>query len=700
MKEENQRLVKLSKHFSDQNGKTDFLREEYNDLLDVLRFHERKYYIDNSPLISDTEYDELFKMAEAIEEKHPEWVTPMSPTQRVGSDRLNVTDTITHLTPMLSLGNSYNADDLFDFDRQVKKHLGEDISPVYTVEPKYDGGGIVAVYEHNRLKTGATRGDGYVGEDITPNIRTLRTVPLSANFKKWGIERVELRGEAIIRKDRFKKINQAREKAGEDIFANPRNAATGGLRMKKPSDTAKRGIEAFFYQISYIEGNTDPHPEINSHYSRIRILQELGFKVPDAGLKKCHSIEEVVEFCKEWEEKREEYDYEIDGMVVKVDDVAQQEIMGATQHHPRWAIAYKFKAKQATSTLEEVQFQVGKIGTVTPVAKITPTQLAGVTISSVSLHNEDFISSKDIRIGDHVLIERAGDVIPYIVKSFDELRDGSETPVTFPKNCPVCETELVREEGEAAWRCPNINCDAQVLQRIIYHVSKDAMDIDGIGKALVERFYELGWIRNISDIYDLDYDKIRQLEGFGEKSADNLRKSIERAKNNSLTRILTSLSIHHVGKKASSVLASHIHHLLDLKEWKEEDYTKIRDIGPVVAQNLIEFFSVEENIEILKRLEALGVDLTQKEADRPVKVAEDAPLAGKKILFTGTLETMTRNEAQKLAKENGASLLSAVSSNLDILVVGTKAGSKLRKAQDIGTIKIMDETEFKNLIDS
>lgn len=687
-----------TRYFLGMDDTSGVIQEDYDDLLDVLRYHERKYYIDNDPQLADPEYDQLFKLAEKIEASHPEWVTAMSPTQRVGSDRMNTQDTIRHLSPMLSLANSYNEEDLVDFDKSVKKILanGEDIE--YTVEPKFDGGSIVVVYENNKLITAATRGDGYIGEDITGNIRTLRTVPLSADFGSSGIDRVELRGEALIPKDRFEEINARREEDGEDLFANPRNAATGGLRMKDPADTAKRGIEAFFYQIAHVEGNPADDKMINSHFARIQLLRELGFKVPVDGIKKCETIHEVARFCEQWEEKREEYGYEIDGMVVKVDRLDYQNQMGSTSHHPRWAMAYKFKAKQATSTLEEVHYQVGKIGTITPVAKITPTQLAGVTISSVSLHNEDYIKNKDIRLGDQVLLERAGDVIPYIVKSFAELRSGDEEEIQFPEHCPICETSLVREEEEAAWRCPNMNCKAQVLQRIIYHVSKSAMDIDGFGKALVETFYEKGWLRNISDVYHLDYDKIKSLEGFGDKSVQNLEKSIETAKANSLTRILTSLSIHHVGKKASSLVAAEINSIFDLQEWNQEDFIKIKAIGPVVAKNIQDFFSVPENVEILRRMEEYGVDMNQKESDKPLQIAEDAPLAGKTILFTGSLQSMTRSEAKKIAEENGGKSISAVSGNLDILVVGENAGSKLKKAREMGTVDILTEDEFKQLV--
>ena len=688
----------LTREFLGMDSSEEVTEQRYSDLLDVLRYHERKYYIDNDPRISDPEYDQIFKLAEKIESLHPEWVTPLSPTQRVGSDLTTGQKTIQHLTPMLSLANSYNDADLIDFDRQVQKLLGNTGKVEYTVEPKFDGGSIVVVYGENRMVSAATRGDGYVGEEITANIRTLRTVPLSADFASEGISRIELRGEALIRKDRFEEINAQREENGEVLFANPRNAATGGLRMKDPADTARRGIEAFFYQIAYMEGSPVDPDKFNSHYSRIQFLGDLGFKIPHEGIKKCASIQEVIDFCREWENKRETYGYEIDGMVVKVDRVDFQERLGSTSHHPRWAIAFKFKAKQATSTLEEVQFQVGKIGTVTPVAKITPTQLAGVTISSISLHNEDFITGKDIRLGDQVLIERAGDVIPYIVKSFPELRDGHETEIRFPDHCPVCNTALVREETEAAWRCPNINCEAQVLQRIIYHVSRPAMNIDGFGKALVHTFYEKGWLQNISDVYNLDYEAIKALDGFGERSVRNLEENINKAKTNSLTRILTSLSIHHLGKKASSLIAAEVENIFELQDWSLEDFIQIKDIGPVVAKNVHEFFSVPENVNILQKMAEYGVDMSQKESDKPMIVATDAPLAGKTILFTGSLQSMTRSEAQKLAESYGAKNISAVSGNLDILVVGEKAGSKLKKARDLGSVEILTETEFKQLI--
>ena len=381
-------------------------------------------------------------------------------------------------------------------------------------------------------------------------------------------------------------------------------------------------------------------------------------------------------------------------MVIKVDSFDLQDMCGYTSHHPRWAIAYKFQAKQATTKLLDIEYQIGKIGSITPVAKVEPVSLAGVTISSISLHNEDFITSKDIRIGDQVLIERAGDVIPYIVKSLPELRTGHEKIVSYPTQCPSCGTTLVREEDEAAWRCPNMECKAQILQRLIFHVSKDAMDIDGFGEKYILRFYELGWIKNMADLYQLDYDKIAALEGFGKKSADKLKAAIDKAKSNPIHRLLHSLSIHHVGQRASKLITEKINHLLDLAGWSTEDYIAIKDIGPVVAQNAIKWFSQEENIAMLREMEALGVNLTQTPQDKPKELISDGVFSGKTILFTGTLTQMGRKEAQELAEANGAKNISAVSGNLDILVVGDNAGSKLDKARKLGTVQILTEEEF------
>lgn len=674
-------------------------------LRDVLNYHEWKYYVQNNPLISDFEYDQLYKTLERLEDEYPDLITPDSPTQRVSSDLSPDFRTVQHLTPMLSLANSYDADDLRAFDESNRKYLGlrngEDLE--YCVEPKFDGGSIAIIYENDRLIRAATRGNGFEGDEITANIRTLKSIPLRVRFSAHHIGKIELRGEAIIRKDTFRKINQKREKEGLMLFANPRNAATGGLRMKDPGETAQRGIEAFMYQVAYLEnpdGQEQP-TQLETHWDGMELLQKLGFKVSTRERKKCRNIREVIDFCEEWQSKREEYPYEIDGMVVKLNRVRQQQQVGSTSHHPRWAIAFKFRAKQATTRLLQVEYQVGKVGSITPVAKLEPVQLAGVTVSSVSLHNEEFIRSKDLRIGDQVLVERAGDVIPYIVKSIPEVRTGAEIPIHFPVYCPINKKEkikLIKEADEAAWRCPHCTCGAQDLQRIIFHVSKDAMNIDGFGPAMIEKFWDEGWIRDIADIYSLDYDKIRHLEGFGKRSAENLKNAIDKAKNNPLHRLLHSLSIHHLGKKASKILAERIDSIFQLAEMTEEDLIAIRDIGPVLAGQIIGYFNNPENIRLLGRLEEAGVNTRQTAADRPKAVAADAPLAGKTILFTGTLQQMGRKEAQALAEELGAKSLSAVSSHLDILVVGENAGSKLVKARALGTVRILTEEEFMKLV--
>lgn len=682
---------------SDQNAAIVYATE----LGDLLRFHEYRYYVLHDPLISDYEYDQLYKKLQAVETTFPESIKEDSPTQRVSPDLTSELPEVTHLTPMLSLDNSYDAADLEEFDKQVRKLTGiQDELIEYAVEPKYDGGTITLVYEGDRLLRSATRGDGVRGEEITANARTIRSLPLQAAFSRHGVYRAELRGEAIIRKENFHKMNALREEQDLPLFANPRNAATGGLRMKDPKEAAGRGLEVFVYQLGFAEDEEgkDVLDQFGTHKAALDVLDTLGFKVPREERKVCKGIDEVLQFCQQWSEKRDAYPYEIDGMVIKVNRRDLQERCGYTSHHPRWAIAFKFKARQATSRLIAVEYQVGKIGSITPVAKIEPVPLAGVTVSSISLHNEDFIRGKDIRLGDTVLVERAGDVIPYIVKPLTDLRDGSEQVITFPTECPVCHSPLFREPDEAAWRCVNFNCEAQIKQRIIFHVSKDAMDIEGLGRSTIERFFELGWIRSIVDIYKLDYEAISELEGFGRKSAENMARSVEKAKHNPIHRLLHSLSIHHLGKKAAKLIAGEVQYVPELDQWTEEQFLSIKDIGPVVAKNVMAFFQQPENVAMLLEMESLGVNLRQMEEDKPKKLNADGPFYGKTILFTGTLVQMGRKDAQDMAEKAGAKNISAVSGNLDILVVGASAGSKLKKAQELGTVEIMTEQEFLNRI--
>lgn len=681
------------------------LIENLEQLKKVISYHEWRYSVLNDPTISDFEYDQLYKKLELLEKQSPELVSKDSPTQRISKDITEESTTNQHIVPMLSLENSYNEEDLNDFDKQVRKWCDIGLETIgYTIEPKFDGGSIALVYEDDVLVRASTRGNGIVGEEITANIKTLKSVPLNAAFSKFGIKTVELRGEAVIAKNKFEEMNKAREAEGSVLFANPRNAATGGLRTKNPNETRDRNIEVFIFQMGYAvdkDGN-DMMPKIHSHFEAIDLLGKLGFKIPTIEKKMVSNMKEAITFINGWEARREDYNFEIDGMVIKVDSFDLQNRCGSTSHHPRWAIAFKFKAKQATTKLINVEYQVGKIGSITPVAKLQPVSLAGVKISSVSLHNEEFIRARDLHIGDTVLVERAGDVIPYIVKAIEDERNGSEQVINFPSHCPINGTInaplLQKIDGEAAWRCIDCTCGAQDLQKMIFHVSKEAMDIDGFGSSYVERFYELGWLKDLSDIYNLDYDKIAGLEGFGKKSGENLSKAIEKAKKNPISRLLHSLTIHHLGKRASKIIAEQINYVLDLCDWEKENYLALKDIGPVVAENMVDYFHNEENVTVLKRMEALGVNLYQTEEDKPKVLNESGVLFGKTILFTGTLTSMGRKEAEQKAEALGAKNISAVSKNLDILVVGESAGSKLTKAQAIATITIFTEAEFVELI--
>ena len=665
-----------------------------NDLREVIRYHDWRYYVLANPVISDYEYDKLFHLLKKIEQKFPELITPDSPTQRVASGLTKEFPQVKHLAPMLSLDNSYNEEDLRDFDRRVKEATGL-YTIEYSVEPKFDGAGISLVYEDNLFIRGATRGDGIVGEDITNNLKTIKTIPLSADFKSYGIKKIEIRGEVLIRKDLFKEINQERLEEGLPPFANPRNAAAGSIRLQDPKEVARRGLEAFVYQITYAvdpEGNNLLGTKIKKHNESIRMLYELGFRSPFKEIKVCRGIDEVIDYCRQWQEKRDEYPYELDGMVVKVNDIALYEKLGVTSHHPRWAIAFKFKARQATTRIIKVVFQVGRTGAVTPVAKLEPVEIGGVTVSSVSLINEDFIKEKDIRIGDLVLIERAGDVIPYVVKVITEARTGKEKPIEFPKNCPSCGSPLVKPPGEAVWRCININCPAQVVERMIYFASKDAMDIRGLGEAIIRKFYELGYLKSIPDIYRLPYEKIKNLEGWGEKSVENLKKAVEESKHRPINRLITGLGIRYVGKVTAKTLAEHIKCVEDLEKWSVEELESLPDIGYVVARSIYDFFHNEQNINMIKELKSLGVQ-TCKEKEEKIQHIFD----GQTFVFTGALKCCSREVAQEIVERLGGHATNSVSRKTSYVVVGENPGSKFRKAQQLG-VKTINEEEFIQMI--
>jgi DNA ligase (NAD+) len=671
--------------------------EEIGALRRVIRYHDWRYYVLSEPLIIDFDYDALFKRLAELEASHPELVTPDSPTQRVSKGLTEDFAPVAHLASMLSLENSYNAADILDFDRKVKE-LTQQKKVEYCVEPKFDGSSIALVYENDQLIRAATRGDGTIGEDITTNARALSSIPLSALFSKHGIYRIELRGEVIIRKEVFENMNEQRREQGLKTFQNPRNTASGSLRLKDPREVVTRGLEAVLYHVSYAVDKNENNligTKLHTHYGNIELLHQCGFKTPVNELKICETAEEVSEFLEQWDAKRHSFHIETDGMVVKVNDLKMQEQCGSTSHHPRWAIAYKFAAKQAQSKLLEVDYQVGRTGAVTPVAKIEPVRLSGVTISSISLHNADFIKDKGIRLGDTVIVERAGEVIPYIVGAVADLRNGSEAEIKFPEKCPSCHTPLVRLEEESAWRCDNAECPAQAEERIIHYVSKDAMDIDGLGRSIVIDFIARGYLPNIEYIYDLPYHQIRALEGWGERSVANLKEGIESSKGRAIWRLLTALGIRHVGVTTAKDLSKHVENVFEFEHMATERLTNIEGIGPKVAESIHDFFQNKGNIHLLHKLKEYGVNTENRPGDA---IAKNNKLQGKTFLFTGSLQRFTRDRAKQLVEENGGTLLSGVSTKLNYLVAGGDAGSKLAKAKAIPTIEVLTEDEFLELI--
>ena len=643
---------KATKNFSAANH-TDKAIEVIEQLRDVLRFHEHRYYILNDPLISDTEYDQLFKLLENIEKQNPELVTTTSPTQRVGNSLNAAFKTVPHLVPMLSLENSYNAEDLVDWDRKARE-VAKKEELEFCIEPKFDGASISLIYENDLLVRGATRGNGMEGDEVTTNMKQVRSIPLHAKFSDYGLHTIEIRGEVMMSKKSFKAYNEQLAEQNIPPLANPRNAASGSLRMKDPKEVARRKLEAFIYNISYhtktgtsIEKKQEEL--LHTHAGNLQMLWNIGFRSPMNEMKVVRGIKAVIDYCNEFESKRDDLPFEIDGMVIKVNDLELQDQMGMTTHHPRWAIAYKFKARQATSKLRSVEYQVGRTGSITPVAKIDPVFIGGVTVGSISLFNEDVIKEKDLKIGDTVLVERAGDVIPYIVKSLAELRDGSEKDIPFPTACPVCKSELYKEEGEAVWRCINIECPAQVVERMIHFVSKNAMDIKSFGEANVRKFYEMGLLNDIPGIYKLDLNSIGQLPGFGKKSIDNIQAAIEASKKQTLNRLIFALGIRFVGETTAKVLANHVHHLLDLKDFTVEQLQELEDIGIKVAGSIVTFFKNEQNLEMLQELESLGIEM----ANTKRAAVKEGGLHGQTFLFTGILNKLKRTQAEEMVEANG-----------------------------------------------
>ena len=682
-------------------AKTDKIAEKVKnkteDLRNCLRFHEYRYYVQNDPLISDFEYDTLYKLLEHFEKENPGAVTPDSPTQRVGKGLIKDFPKTQHLVPMLSLENSYNADDLLDFDRKSRELSGlHEIE--YCVEPKFDGASISLVYENDLLSRGVTRGDGEVGDEITMNVKQIKSVPLSAKFSEYGIEQIEIRGEVLMNKNNFKAYNDALIEEGIPPLANPRNAAAGSLRIKDTAAVSKRNLEAFLYHVSYDHATAakpkTENPKPQTHSGMLEMLWNLGFRSPKNEMKVFNGIDAVIKHVQDFEKVRDNLGYEIDGMVIKVNDLKLQDHLGMTSHHPRWAIAFKFKARQGTSKLLAVDFQVGRTGAVTPVAKIEPVQVGGVTVSSISIHNEEYIKEKDLMLGDTILIERSGDVIPQIVKSFPELRKGDEKKIEFPAICPVCSSTLYKPEEDAVWRCVSLTCPAQIVEGIIHFVSKDAMDIRSFGEANVRKFYDMGLLKSIPDIYSLPYDEIGNLDGFGEKSIIKLRQAIEDSKKQSLNRIIYALGIRYVGETTAKTLANAVDHLTDFATFSEEQLMQLDDVGVKVAKTAYTFFHNADNLQLLQKLEELGVQLKNEKKG----TVKDGNLSGLTFLFTGTLSKLKRSDAEAMVERNGGKILGAVSSRLNYLVAGESAGSKLEKAKKIPAIHVINEEEFIKML--
>lgn len=680
-----------------QNSTQEYLKDptsiELEVLKKVLRFHEYYYYVLNESKITDFEYDQLYQQLLTLEKADPTKITADSPSQRVGSSMNGNFNTVPHLVPMLSLENSYNAEDLLDFDRKAQE--GAELNLLtYCVEPKFDGASISLIYENDLLMRACTRGDGIAGDDITQNIKQIKSIPLSVPLSKYGIEQMEIRGEVIWGKESFNLFNEKLKIKQIAPLANPRNAAAGSLRMKDAREVAERNLDAFLYHISYynLKKEVTAPDLLKTHSGALQFLWNLGFKSPQKEKQVLKGMNEVVNFCSNFETQRDGLPYEIDGLVIKIDDFELQEKLGMTSHHPRWAIAYKFKARQATTLLENVEFQVGRTGAVTPVAKLKAVAIGGVIVSSISMHNEEYIREKDLRLGDTVIIERAGDVIPQIVKSVASLRNGLEKIIEFPDNCPVCNYPLEKEETEAVWRCNNLLCTAQIVEKMIHFVSKDAMDIKSFGEANIRKFYEMGLIKNIPQLYQLDYTKIGQLDGFGKKSIENLQAAIEASKTQPLFRLIFGLGIRFVGETTAKTVATHINHILDLQHLTLEQLQSFEDVGVKVANSIFQFFKEQNNIQLIEQLANLGLNMIQNDLTK-----KDGSLSGMNFLFTGTLTQIKRSDAETMVELKGGHILGGVSSKLHYLVVGEDAGSKLEKAKKINTIKIISENDFIEL---
>lgn len=651
-----------------------------------IHYHNYRYYVLDSPVISDAEYDRLMRELVELEEKYPHLITPDSPTQRVGARPLEKFGTVRHTLPMLSLENAFAESEVREFDLRIKRFLRLDGRIDYLAEPKMDGLAVEVVYEDGVLAVASTRGDGVTGENVTQNVRTVKSLPLRLQEGEPIVKRLEVRGEVFLSLEAFKEINQQRIKEGELPFANPRNAAAGSLRQLDPRVTAARPLDFFGYGVGLVEGRS-----FKSQGEVLTAMRRWGIKINPL-TRCCRGIEECIHCFHELEDRRRALGYEIDGMVIKIDSLSLQDRLGAKARSPRWALAYKFPANQVTTRLLDIRVQVGRTGTLTPVAVMEPVNVGGVEVSRATLHNQDEIARKDIRIGDMVLVQRAGEVIPEVVKPIPEKRSGQEKKFTMPRTCPVCGARVIRLPGEVATRCPNTSCPAQVKESITHFASKAGMDIEGLGEKIVAQLVDSGIIKDAADLYYLNREQVMALERFAEKSTANTLRAIERSKETVLARFLYALGIRYVGEKMAQVLAEKFGSLEAIQNARVDQLMEIDEVGPQVAGSVTAFFAENNNQDLIKRFLAAGV------APAPLVSAGDRPLAGRIFVFTGGLSSFSRDEAKNKVKERGGMVSSSVSRKTNYVVIGKEPGSKLAKAKELG-IAIISEEEFKKLVE-
>lgn len=662
--------------------------DEIAALRNSINYHVHRYHVLDDPEIKDSAYDQMLERLNTLEAMYPDLITPESPSQRVGAPPAAGFQKITHFTPMRSLGNAFSVDDVLSFHQRVQNGLESEAPVEYVVEHKIDGLAINLVYENGNLTSAATRGDGVVGEDVTANIRTIKSIPLTLKENHFGIPSfIEIRGEVYMPKKEFMRLNEERAEMGEALFANPRNAAAGSLRQLDPKEAAKRSLDALLYGIGAHEG-----VEINSHTETLAFLKELGFKV-DPHYEVFMDIDKAAEYCMSWSERRYDLPFAVDGMVLKVNSLDSQNLLGATAKDPRWAIAYKFPPEQTTTVIEDIVISMGRTGVLTPTADLTPVLLSGSTISRATLHNEDYIKEKDIRVGDTVVIHKAGEIIPEVLTVLLEKRTGKEIPFVMPHICPECGSEAKRIENESAYKCMNLKCPALKREGIIHFVSRHAMNIDGLGPAVIIALLKADLIEDLADLYSLTKEQLLTLDRMGEKSANNLLSAIENSKVAGLSKVLFGLGIRFVGVKAAATLAKYFGDIALIKVSDMEELVVLDDIGEKIAQSVISYFGEESNLVRIEKLRQAGVKLTEDK----IEVLEEQFFASMTFVLTGTLPTMTRQEAAALIEARGGKVTSAVSKKTTYVLAGSEAGSKLDKAEKLG-VRIIDQAEFQSML--